>query len=160
MKEPKLAWNEIWMRNRRTRTRVAVDQEKRRPILGLAGDAPAVATAVVAPAPGARASAAGFGRNSEPTNARALVALTTRNGKRRSAIPTSSPPTVGPRTDPAEPAAERTPFAKANLVRSIAWATYSRSDTWFTPAPRPATERKAMSGRAAPAVEIRTLAAA
>jgi hypothetical protein len=37
---------------------------------------------------------------------------------------------------------------------------YSRSDTWLTPAPRPASERKAIRGRAAAAVEIRTLAMA
>ena len=45
-----------------------------------------------------------------------LVALTTRNGSRRSETPTSSPPTVGPSTAPAEPAADRTPLAKAMKV--------------------------------------------
>src|SRR6185369_5040385 len=161
MNAPNVAWNDVWTRKRRTRIFVAADQAKRRPTVGSTGVASRAAAAAAASAAFlAGPSAGGFGRNSEPMNASVLVALTTRNGRRRSDTPTSSPPTVGPSTEPADPAADRTPLAKASRVRSIAWATYSRSDTWLTPEPSPASERKAISGRAAPAVEISTFAAA
>src|SRR5438093_5983634 len=160
MNAPKEAWKKAWTRKSRTRRRVTLD--------AVAVPAPAVAVSAAAAAAGVpawsagfgRPSAGGFGRNSEAIAESVLVAPTTRNGSRRSDTPTSRPPTVGPRTAPAEPAAERTPLANASRVRSMAWATYSRSDTWLTPVPSPATARKAISDRAVPAVAIRTFAAA
>src|SRR5882672_8355572 len=128
MNVPKAAWNDVWIRKRRSRIFVVTDQVKRRAAAG-GGSSERRGP-----------SAGGFGRNSDATAEVALVAATTRNGRRTSDIPTSSPPTVGPSTAPADPAAERTPFAKASRARSIAWATYSRSETWLTPDPSPASE--------------------
>src|SRR6266478_4440540 len=145
MNAPNIAWNEVWTRNRRTRIRVAVDQLKRRRVAGLGSKASVGASAAAAAVVRAGPSAFGFGRNNDAIAAVVLVKPTTRNGSRRSATPTSSPPTVGPSTVPAEPAADRTPFANASGVRWIAWATYRRSATWLTPAPSPASERKAIS---------------
>src|SRR5215211_1911875 len=113
MNAPNPAWNAVWTRKRTTRRRVACDQVIRPtpPPAGSRTALSAVATVASVSDVPTGASAGGFGRNSDAIAATVLVPATTRNGRRRSDTPTSSPPTVGPNTEPAEPIADRTLFA-------------------------------------------------
>src|SRR5439155_20166307 len=110
-------------------------------------DAEAWASSAVAPVASAgeawaRSSrTAGRGRKSAAPVARALVTPTRMNGTRRAETAARSPPIAGPRTEPAAPEADRTPFANARLALAVTWVTYRRSATWLTPEPRPANAR-------------------
>jgi hypothetical protein len=83
----------------------------------------------------------GRGRNIAATKAIALVAATMKNGARRSPDAAMKPPKAGPRTLPAEFAAEMMLLKKARLACCAVCAMYTRDATMLMPPPKPATTR-------------------